>query len=347
MAAVLEVRELTKVYKMGDNEVHALRGVTLVVNKGEFVAVMGPSGCGKSTFLQIAGMLDRPTNGRVLLDGSDVSKMSDADLAKLRREKIGFIYQSFNLLPQESAKGNVELPLEYAGISPKEREKRAIHALEAVGLGDRMDNKPNQLSGGQRQRVAIARALVNEPTLILADEPTGALDSKSGTEVMGILNKLNKEGHTIVMVTHHPDHWRQATRRVDFLDGKITGDRPVTAAEAAGGEKPQEAAPQQLAPWQIGSNAPVQARPVSPAMMGQVCAKCNTENRPIAKYCRACGFKMNLTPSQTQELRMRLAGVDLTCQNCGQLNRPIAKFCGRCGSRTINSFAPQPAGFAP
>jgi putative ABC transport system ATP-binding protein len=229
MAQVLiEVRELTKVYGMGAIAVHALRGVDATVEEGEFVAVMGPSGSGKSTLMNILGCLDRPTSGTYVLAGQDVSKLSKDRLAGVRNLKIGFVFQSYNLLPRLTAVKNVLVPLLYNGSrrrSDRERYERAVEVLEAVGLGDRIQHRPNELSGGQQQRVAIARALVNEPSILLADEPTGNLDTRSGEEIMQVLDQLHSRGATIVMVTHEVDIAQHAERVIYLLDGKIASDR--------------------------------------------------------------------------------------------------------------------------
>jgi len=225
---VIKLDHIHKVYKMGDIEVHALRGVSLEIRQGEFVAVMGVSGSGKSTMMNLIGCLDQPTRGTYILDGHDVSKLSKDDRADIRNRKIGFVFQGFNLLSRTSAIENVELPMLYAEIGTVERRRRAQEALEAVGLGGRESNHPNQLSGGQQQRVAIARALVNQPTIILADEPTGALDSRTSVEVMEIFQRLNRErGITLLIVTHEHDIAEYAQRVVIFRDGKIRSDEPV------------------------------------------------------------------------------------------------------------------------
>jgi putative ABC transport system ATP-binding protein len=223
-----------KIYKMGDVEIHALRGVSLEVDRGEFIAIMGASGSGKSTMMNILGCLDRPTRGHYHLDGDDVSKMSKDELADIRNRKIGFVFQGFNLLSRTSAIENVELPMLYLGIKHAERITRAREALEIVGLADRMHNLPNQLSGGQQQRVAIARALVNQPSILLADEPTGNLDSRTSIEVMDVFQRLNRErGITIALVTHEPDIAQFASRVIVFKDGRISKDQLVETPKSA------------------------------------------------------------------------------------------------------------------
>lgn len=216
--------DVTKSYLMGDTAVHALAGVNLTIAAGEFTAIMGPSGSGKSTLMNILGCLDRPTTGSYQLDGQEVASLSDDDLAVTRNKKIGFVFQNFNLLPRITAQENVALPLIYAGVDEKERQHRAGEALQSVGLQHRMGHLPNELSGGQRQRVAIARALVNDPTIIMADEPTGNLDSKSGVEVMGIFERLNAMGRTVILVTHEPDIAEYAKRVIHVRDGLVVRD---------------------------------------------------------------------------------------------------------------------------
>src|SRR5215204_1104088 len=232
---VIQLDHIHKTYTMGDVEVHALRGVSLTIRQGEFVAIMGASGSGKSTMMNILGCLDRPTRGTYILDGEDVSQMSKDERADIRCQKIGFVFQGFNLLSRTSALENVELPMLYLGVDSAERHQRAMDALAAVGLAGREQNHPNQLSGGQQQRVAVARSLVNNPALILADEPTGNLDSRTSVEVMEIFQRLNRErGITLVLVTHEPDIAQYAGRVVVFKDGKIKSDYQI--------EKPRDAA---------------------------------------------------------------------------------------------------------
>jgi putative ABC transport system ATP-binding protein len=222
--ALIEARELTKTYLAGTQPVHALRGVSLSIDEGEFVAIMGASGSGKSTLMNIIGCLDRPTSGQLRLAGDEVEAMPGDELAAIRNRRIGFVFQQFNLLPRTSARDNVELPMIYANVTPAERHERALQALQRVGLGDRAGHTPAELSGGQQQRVAIARALVNRPSLILADEPTGALDSQTSEDIMRLLTELNEQGMTIVMVTHETDIAAWAGRRVVFRDGRIVED---------------------------------------------------------------------------------------------------------------------------
>jgi putative ABC transport system ATP-binding protein len=222
---LIQIEHLTKVYQLGEVDVHALRGVSVNVSKGEFVAIMGASGSGKSTFMNILGCLDKPTKGSYILEGIDVGKLSRDELALIRNKKIGFVFQGFNLLSRTSALENVELPLFYGPTSNKIRKVEATEALERVGLGDRIHHYPNQLSGGQQQRVAIARSLVNDPSIILADEPTGNLDSRTSVEVMGIFQELNNNGITIILVTHEPDIAEFAKRHIVFRDGKIRADK--------------------------------------------------------------------------------------------------------------------------
>jgi putative ABC transport system ATP-binding protein len=222
--ALIDTQDLWKTYVMGSEEIHALRGVSIGIERGEYVAIMGPSGSGKSTLMNLIGCLDTPSKGSYLLNGKQVGQMNDNELARIRNEEIGFVFQTFNLLPRATALQNVELPLVYAGVQGKERTQRAKLALEKVELTSRMSHRPNELSGGQRQRVAIARALVNNPSILLADEPTGNLDSKTGTEIMALFARLHQAGNTIVLVTHESDIAAFAHRTIHLRDGKVEKD---------------------------------------------------------------------------------------------------------------------------
>ncbi|MEO8190136.1 MAG: ABC transporter ATP-binding protein [Acidobacteriota bacterium] len=229
---LIDIRDITKVYQMGQEQVHALSGVTVGVERGEYVAIMGPSGSGKSTLMNLIGCLDTPTSGSYVLNGREVAQMTDDELASIRNQEIGFVFQTFNLLPRTSALQQVELPLVYSGLPRKERRERAIKSLESVGLADRMTHQPNQMSGGQRQRVAVARALINNPSILLADEPTGNLDSQTGGEIMALFEDLNRRGNTIVLVTHEEDIAAHARRIVRLRDGKVREDTPNDPAVA-------------------------------------------------------------------------------------------------------------------
>jgi putative ABC transport system ATP-binding protein len=231
--SLIETRDLWKTYIMGSEEIHALRGVSIHIERGEYVAIMGPSGSGKSTLMNLIGCLDTPSKGSYLLNGKQVSQMNDNELARIRNEEIGFVFQTFNLLPRASALQNVELPLVYAGVPAKVRHERALGALEKVELTSRKTHRPNELSGGQRQRVAIARALVNEPSILLADEPTGNLDSKTGNEIMGLFARLHEAGNTIVLVTHEADIAAYAHRVIHVRDGQVEKDAPMPHHAAA------------------------------------------------------------------------------------------------------------------
>ncbi|AMJ66774.1 ABC transporter ATP-binding protein [Hymenobacter sp. PAMC 26628] len=225
---VIETHNISRMYRMGTEEIHALRSISITIPRGEYVAFMGPSGSGKSTLMNIVGCLDTPSGGQYILNGQDVSRMSDNALAQVRNKEIGFVFQTFNLLPRASSLDNVALPLIYAGYGKRERDERAMHALQSVGLGDRAKHRPNELSGGQRQRVAIARALVNNPSIILADEPTGNLDSKTSYEIMDLFEALYAKGNTIIMVTHEEDIARYAHRIVRLRDGLVESDEVNT-----------------------------------------------------------------------------------------------------------------------
>src|SRR3954470_14841456 len=234
LMALIETTDLWKTYVMGEEEIHALRGVSISIERGEYVAIMGPSGSGKSTLMNLIGCLDTPSKGTYLLNDKNVSTMNDNELARIRNEEIGFVFQTFNLLPRATALHNVELPLVYAGIPSKVRQERARQALEKVELTSRASHRPNELSGGQRQRVAIARALVNNPSILLADEPTGNLDSKTGTEIMGVFARLHETGNTIILVTHEPDIAGYAHRVISIRDGQVEKDtRQLAAASVA------------------------------------------------------------------------------------------------------------------
>jgi len=238
---MIQAENLTKVYKMGEDEVRALNHASFTIEKGEMIAIMGPSGSGKSTLMSIIGCLDVPTSGRYVLDGVSVENMEDAQLAEIRGRKIGFVFQQFNLLARTSALENVMLPLTYAGISGKERQKRAVEALERVGLGDRTQHAPNELSGGQQQRVAIARAIVNQPAILLADEPTGALDSKTGVEIMQLFQSLhNDHGQTVILVTHDSYVARHTNRVIMLSDGHVISDEINHHPIKAGTPRPEE-----------------------------------------------------------------------------------------------------------
>ncbi|MEA2562834.1 MAG: putative transport system ATP-binding protein [Acidobacteriota bacterium] len=231
--ALIEIRDIYKIYDMGAEKVHALNGVNLEIQGGEYVAIMGSSGSGKSTLMNLIGCLDTPTSGVYRLNNVEVQGLGDTELAGIRNKEIGFVFQTFNLLARTDALHNVELPLIYSGVPRKERRARAERALQRVGLGERMHHNPNELSGGQRQRVAIARALVNEPSLLLADEPTGNLDSATSKEIMDLFDELHQAGNTVLLVTHEPDIAVNAWRQVQLRDGKVTDDRPTSRATAA------------------------------------------------------------------------------------------------------------------
>lgn len=224
MGNIIKIRNIIRDFELGQEIVHVLKGIDLDIEKGEYVAIMGPSGSGKSTLMNLIGCLDTPTSGSYILNGKDVSQMSDNELAEIRNKEIGFVFQTFNLLPRTTALDNVALPMVYAGVSKKDRTERAIEVLNDVGLSDRMDHRPNQLSGGQRQRVAVGRALINKPSIILADEPTGNLDSKTGVEIMNLFENIHKAGNTIIVVTHEEEIASHADRIIRLRDGMIESD---------------------------------------------------------------------------------------------------------------------------
>jgi putative ABC transport system ATP-binding protein len=232
MSEVIRIRDLTREYLMGEERILALRGVTLDIRRNEYVAIMGPSGSGKSTMMNLLGCLDTPTGGEYWLNGQEVSRLTDDELARVRNREIGFVFQTFNLLPRATALHNVELPLVYAGARVRERRERAVAALERVGLANRLEHRPNELSGGQRQRVAIARALVNDPSILLADEPTGNLDSATSEEIMRVFGDLHAGGQTVIMVTHEPDIAAHAERVVVLRDGRVESDQLTRGAAA-------------------------------------------------------------------------------------------------------------------
>lgn len=237
--AIIETSNLWKTYAMGTEEIHALCGVSIEVEKGEYVAIMGPSGSGKSTLMNLIGCLDTPTKGTYLLNGNNVGRMNDDELARIRNKEIGFIFQTFNLLPRATALQNVELPMIYAGLPAKVRSERAEHALQMVELDDRMGHRPNELSGGQRQRVAIARALVNSPSILLADEPTGNLDSKTGRDIINLFERLHQQGNTILLITHEADVAAHAKRVINIRDGKVGSDTETDLSHDRAAESPQ------------------------------------------------------------------------------------------------------------
>ena len=298
----------------GKRKVRALDGVSLEIDRGEMVALVGPSGSGKSTLLNLIGTLDRPTSGEIYIDGQKLSGLSDTELTLLRRDKIGFIFQFFNLLPSLTCVENVALPLHLRGWKRAKARERAEELLELVGLKHRLEHLPDELSGGERQRVAIARALSVYPPILLADEPTGALDQASGKEVMGILQRLNAQGRTIVVVTHDANIASYAKRVVELSDGKIVADKAVAS--------------------KVVSEEEIKNREDETAFpSGQkVCAKCNFGNRAQSKYCANCGFPLQVSERISETIMRRLLGLKVDCPHCGTPNRPFARYCIGCGA---------------
>lgn len=316
---VLQLENVVKVYKMGSSRICALRGVSMSLSAGEMAAIMGTSGCGKSTLLQIAGCIDKPTEGYVIIDGQVVQHLNDLELAGLRNKKLGFVFQQFNLLPYERAVENVEVPLRYSGQPKAKRREMALRALGRVGLAERVYHRPNELSGGQRQRVAIARAMVNDPSLILADEPTGALDKRSSEEVMAILQKLNAAGKSVLLVTHDRKVAGYAQRIVELSDGKIVSDTPV--------------------PKRTMSSLGFSFKEVDERAAGKICPRCNTRNRPGGDYCYYCGFPLKVSQRSAQSMMLRLRGERVNCPKCNTLNPPVAKYCMACGATVLSAYA--------
>lgn len=319
---ILQLENVLKVYKLGSTKIYALKGISMQVAQGEMVSIMGTSGCGKSTLLQIAGCIDKPTEGYVVIEGRITQHLNDRELSTLRNNRLGFVFQQFNLLPQERAIENVEVPLLYSGLPKGERREAAVGALEQVGLGDRIHHRPNELSGGQRQRVAIARAIVNNPALILADEPTGALDRRSGEEVLGILQRLNETGKSVLLVTHDPKIAMYSKRIIEFSDGKIVSEKNV--------KKPSS------------SSLSFPYNEVSAEKGGRICPRCSCRNRSESKYCYHCGFSLDITPKSKASILLRLRGERINCPICNTLNPPLAKYCIMCGSLLLGAYAGEP-----
>jgi putative ABC transport system ATP-binding protein len=318
---VLRLEKIVKEYKLGNSRILALKGVSLTVARGEMVSIMGTSGCGKSTLLQVAGCIDRPTQGYVVIEGQVVQYLNDRELAALRNKKLGFVFQQFNLLPYERALENVEIPLRYSGLPKEERREMAARALEEVGLGDRIHHRPSELSGGQRQRVAIARAIVNDPALVFADEPTGALDRKSSEEVMTILQRLNRSGKSVVLVTHDRKVALYSQRLVELSDGKVVSEKDVKRPTASSLHFPFEE--------ETGKRG------------GKICARCNSRNRPDSRFCFYCGFPLKVSDKSTASLMLRIRGERISCPRCNTLNPPLAKHCIACGVPLLQAYAPE------
>jgi putative ABC transport system ATP-binding protein len=309
----LQLLEITKAYQKGRDQVNALKGVNLEVGKGEMVSITGPPGCGKTALLQIAGCLERPTSGLVMIGGKKTSTLNDDQLAGVRNKNIGFIFQSYNLLPYESALSNVLVALQYSGMSRKKKEEACRQALAAVGLAERINHKPDELSDGQRQRVAIARAIVSQPAIILADDPTRAMEQASGREIIGILQYLNAQGKTVVITTDDSRVAGFAQRVVGMSDGIIIRDEMVRREEV---------------PIKLSG---IEVRVSLPPGSQKACARCGAGNRGQARYCANCGSSLELRQEASDTIMRKIMGLQVQCRFCGTANRPYARFCMDCG----------------